>query len=248
MQNGCHGGHRTTCSRRSRGSGGRGHPHLVGAACSGHHIVDPGLGAARCGTSSRSTRPASSPVTPFGVVGDLRIRIDPDAVRVLGDGLAWAPGSFFHTGRLTPMSRGTLRRVEERLTAAASRRSSATKSSSFSSGPTADDSSELWRVPLAGVLEHEGFVSNVVWRSNNSIPSTASTSSSSRSRRSPRWRRQDIQLVLIGRHRRKGRPQVRGAIQPLTGSVRWERGIHAPPTSFSLTRGGDLAGARDPVG
>lgn len=31
----------------------------------------------------------------FGVAGDLRLRIDPAGLRVLGDGLAWAPGSFF---------------------------------------------------------------------------------------------------------------------------------------------------------
>src|ERR1700754_347634 len=55
-----------------------------------------------------------------GVVGDQRIRIDLSALRILGDGLAWAPGAFFNQdGSPDPYcSRGVLRRVEERLTEA----------------------------------------------------------------------------------------------------------------------------------
>src|SRR6202158_692059 len=35
----------------------------------------------------------------IGVVGDQRIRIDLGALRIIGDGLAWAPGGFFQQER-----------------------------------------------------------------------------------------------------------------------------------------------------
>ena len=46
-----------------------------------------------------------------------RVRIDLTALRLLGDGLAWAPGSFFEQdGTPVPAcSRGTLARVEATL-------------------------------------------------------------------------------------------------------------------------------------
>ncbi|MGH3585045.1 MAG: glutamine synthetase family protein, partial [Pseudonocardia sp.] len=53
----------------------------------------------------------------FGVVGDLRLRADLTALRVLGDGLAWAPAEMFdQEGRPAPVcSRGLLRRTEAGL-------------------------------------------------------------------------------------------------------------------------------------
>ncbi len=50
----------------------------------------------------------------LGVVGDQRIRIHLGALRILGDGLCWAPGAFFdQDGTPDPYcSRGTLQRVE----------------------------------------------------------------------------------------------------------------------------------------
>jgi glutamine synthetase len=53
----------------------------------------------------------------FGVIGDLRLRADLAALRVLGDGLAWAPAEMF-TQHATPAgvcSRGLLRRTQAAL-------------------------------------------------------------------------------------------------------------------------------------
>lgn len=55
----------------------------------------------------------------FGVVGDLRLRIDPDAVRNLGDGVQWAPATV-HTqdGAVSPVcTRSALAGTVERLAA-----------------------------------------------------------------------------------------------------------------------------------
>lgn len=102
----------------------------------------------------------------IGVVGDLRIRIDPDAIRVLGGGLAWAPGDFFHQdGAPDPFcSRGTLRRVEERLAAAGVEALVGHEIELVLVGPDgARLPSALWaQYGLAGVLEHEGFVRDVI--------------------------------------------------------------------------------------
>jgi glutamine synthetase len=101
-----------------------------------------------------------------GLVGDLRIRIDPDAVRLLGDGLAWAPGDFFQQdGSPDPFcSRGALRRVEERFTAAGFEALVGHEIECVLVGPDgARLPSALWaQYGLAGVLEHEGFVRDVI--------------------------------------------------------------------------------------
>ncbi|MHA6781479.1 glutamine synthetase family protein [Pseudonocardia saturnea] len=53
----------------------------------------------------------------FGVVGDLRLRADLAALRVLGDGLAWAPAEMFdQDGAPAPVcTRGLLRRTQAEL-------------------------------------------------------------------------------------------------------------------------------------
>jgi glutamine synthetase len=53
----------------------------------------------------------------FGVVGDLRLRADLCALRVLGDGLAWAPAEMFtqHGAPAAVCSRGLLRKVQAAL-------------------------------------------------------------------------------------------------------------------------------------
>ncbi|GAA1158241.1 glutamine synthetase family protein [Nocardioides aquiterrae] len=56
----------------------------------------------------------------LGVAGDLRIRIDPDALRVIDDGVAWAPGEL-HDQAGEPVdlcTRALLGRTEERVRAA----------------------------------------------------------------------------------------------------------------------------------
>jgi glutamine synthetase len=100
-----------------------------------------------------------------GVVGDQRIRIDVDALRPLGDGLAWAPGSFFgQDGSPDPFcSRGALQRVEERLTRQGFDALVGHEMEFVLVGPDgARLPSHLWaQYGLAGVLEFEGFVRDV---------------------------------------------------------------------------------------
>ena len=100
-----------------------------------------------------------------GVVGDQRIRIDLGALRILGDGFAWAPGSFFgQDGTPDPYcTRGALRRVQDRLTEAGVAAMVGHEIEFVLVG--ADGSAlpaHLWaQYGLAGVLEHEGFVRDV---------------------------------------------------------------------------------------
>jgi glutamine synthetase len=100
-----------------------------------------------------------------GVVGDQRIRIDLGAVRILGDGLAWAPGAFFNQdGSPDPYcSRGTLRRIEQRLSDAGFDTIVGHEMEFVLVGPDGSRlPSHLWaQYGLAGVLEFEGFVRDV---------------------------------------------------------------------------------------
>lgn len=129
-------------------------------------FVDPGLGASPVWHVFAIDQAGVVTGDAVGVVGDLRIRIDPAAVRVLGDGLAWAPGDFFtQDGSPDPFcSRGTLRRVEERLNAAGFEALVGHELEFVLVGPDgARLPSELWaQYGLAGVLEHEGFVRDVI--------------------------------------------------------------------------------------
>lgn len=101
----------------------------------------------------------------LGVVGDQRIRIDLSGLRILGDGLSWAPGAFFNQdGTPDPYcSRGALRRIEDRLTEAGI---DAVVGHEMEFVLVAEDGtalpSHLWaQYGLAGVLEFEGFVRDV---------------------------------------------------------------------------------------
>jgi glutamine synthetase len=128
-------------------------------------FVDPGLGASPVWHVFAIDRLGVVTGDAVGVVGDLRIRIDPDAVRGLGDGLAWAPGDFFsQDGSPDPFcSRGTLRRIEERLAAAGFEALIGHEMEFVLVGPDgARLPAELWaQYGLAGLLEHEGFVRDV---------------------------------------------------------------------------------------
>jgi glutamine synthetase len=100
-----------------------------------------------------------------GVVGDQRIRIDLGALRILGDGFAWAPGSFFDQDGAPDAycTRGALSRVQDRLTAAGLEALVGHEIEFVLVG--ADGSAlpaHLWaQYGLAGVLEHDGFVRDV---------------------------------------------------------------------------------------
>src|ERR1700750_2618006 len=58
-------------------------------------FADPGLGASRSWPGLAMDQTGIAFSEHIGVVGDQRVRIDLSALRIVGDGLAWAPGSFF---------------------------------------------------------------------------------------------------------------------------------------------------------
>lgn len=101
-----------------------------------------------------------------GVVGDQRVRIDLSGLRILGDGLAWAPGAFFNQdGSPDPYcSRGALSRVQERLFDAGIDTVVGHEMEFVLVGPDGSAlPSHLWaQYGLAGVLEFEGFVRDVI--------------------------------------------------------------------------------------
>jgi len=128
-------------------------------------FADPGLGASPVWHGFAIDQSGIAFSDGIGVVGDERIRIDLAALRTLGDGLAWAPGAFFEQdGTPVPAcSRGTLQRVETRLSAAGL---SALVGHEIEFLLVAPDGSRLpatlWaQYGLAGVLEFEGFVRDV---------------------------------------------------------------------------------------
>ncbi len=100
-----------------------------------------------------------------GVVGDQRVRIDLSGLRILGDGLAWAPGAFFNQdGSPDPYcSRGALSRVQQRLSDAGIDTVVGHEMEFVLVGPDGSAlPSHLWaQYGLAGVLEFEGFVRDV---------------------------------------------------------------------------------------
>ena len=80
-------------------------------------FADPGLGASTVWHGFAVDQTGIAFTQHNSVVGDQRIRIDLTGLRLLGDGLAWAPGSFYEQdGTPVPAcSRGTLARVEAAL-------------------------------------------------------------------------------------------------------------------------------------
>jgi glutamine synthetase len=128
-------------------------------------FADPGLGASRSwhGFAIDHTGIASS--EHIGVVGDQRVRIDLSALRIVGDGLAWAPGSFFEQdGTAVPTcSRGTLGRIEATLAEAGVEALVGHEIEFLLVNPDGRRlPSTLWaQYGLAGVLEYEAFVRDV---------------------------------------------------------------------------------------
>ena len=128
-------------------------------------FADPGLGASPVWHVFAIDQTGIAFTKDLGVVGDERIRIDPTTLRTVGEGLAWAPGSFFdQNGAPVPAcSRGTLRRVEERLRGAGIAALIGHEIEFLLVGPDGGRlPSTMWaQYGLAGVLEHEGFVRDV---------------------------------------------------------------------------------------
>lgn len=134
--------------------------HRIGA------FADPGFGASPVWHVFAIDQTGIVVGPGTGVVGDRRIRIDLDELHLLGDGFAWAPGSFFdQDGSPDPLcSRGTLRRIEERLATAGYTAQVGHEMEFVLVAPDGSAlPSHLWaQYGLAGVLEFEGFVRDVI--------------------------------------------------------------------------------------
>ncbi|MFZ4373085.1 MAG: glutamine synthetase [Mycobacterium sp.] len=125
-------------------------------------FADPGLGASPTWHGFAIDQAGIAFTDDISVIGDQRVRIDVDALRVIDDGLAWAPGGFFdQDGNPVPAcTRGTLGRVEQRLAKAGLSARIGHEIEFLLVDPAGDRlPGELWaQYGLAGVLEHEGFV------------------------------------------------------------------------------------------
>ena len=129
-------------------------------------FADAGLGASPVWHGFAIDQAGIAFAEGIGVVGDERVHIDLEALRTIGDGLAWAPGQFFgQDGTPVPAcSRGTLHRTEQRLAAAGLEARVGHEIEFVLVGPDgAALPSAMWaQYGLAGVLEHEGFVRDVM--------------------------------------------------------------------------------------
>ena len=128
-------------------------------------FADPGLGASPVWHVFAIDQVGVVRGDDIGVVGDQRVRIDLSGLRILGDGLAWAPGAFFNQdGSPDPYcSRGALNRVQQRLSDAGIDTVVGHEMEFVLVGPDGSAlPSHLWaQYGLAGVLEFEGFVRDV---------------------------------------------------------------------------------------
>ncbi|BBX02430.1 glutamine synthetase [Mycolicibacterium moriokaense] len=135
-------------------------------------FADPGLGASPVFHVFAIDQTGIVFGDAIGVVGDQRIRIDLGALRILGDGLCWAPGAFFNQdGSPDPYcSRGILQRVEDRLAEVGIDAVVGHEMEFILVGPDGSElPSHLWaQYGLAGVLEFEGFVRDVTNAATNS--------------------------------------------------------------------------------
>ena len=129
-------------------------------------FADPGLGASPTWHGFAIDQAGIAFTDAISVVGDQRLRIDRHALRLIDDGLAWAPASFFdQDGNPVPAcARGTLARVEARLEEAGLRAVIGHEIEFLLVGPDGERlPGQLWaQYGLAGVLEHEGFVRDVM--------------------------------------------------------------------------------------
>lgn len=129
-------------------------------------FADPGLGASPTWHGFAIDRTGIAFTDSISVVGDQRLRIDPESLRVIDEGLGWAPASFFdQDGDPVPAcARGTLLRLETRLAAAGLTAKVGHEIEFLLVDPTGDRlPGDFWaQYGLAGVLEHEGFVRDVI--------------------------------------------------------------------------------------
>jgi glutamine synthetase len=128
-------------------------------------FADPGLGASPSWHAFAINQTGIAFTEMAGVVGDQRLRIDLSALRIIGDGLAWAPAAFFEQdGTPVPAcSRGTLKRIEDALAEAGIDALIGHEIEFLLVDPDGGRlPSVLWaQYGLVGVLEHEAFIRDV---------------------------------------------------------------------------------------
>lgn len=129
-------------------------------------FADPGLGASPSWHAFAIDQTGIAFTEEIGVIGDQRVRIDLSALRIIGDGLAWAPAAFFQQDG-TPVAmcgRGTLGRVEAVLAEAGLEAMVGHEVEFVLVGPDGSRlPSTMWaQYGLAGVLEHEAFIRDVI--------------------------------------------------------------------------------------
>ncbi|KAA8960498.1 glutamine synthetase family protein [Mycobacterium sp.] len=129
-------------------------------------FADPGLGASPVWHGFAADQSGIALTDDVSVVGDQRIRIDLSALRSIGDGLAWAPGGFFEQDGAPAAlcSRATLGRLEAALAEVGLGAMIGHEIEFVLVNPDGSRlSSRLWaQYGLAGVLEHEAFLRDVV--------------------------------------------------------------------------------------
>ena len=128
-------------------------------------FADPGLGASPSWHAFAIDQSGIAFTDDVGVVGDQRLRIDLSGLRIVGDGLAWAPASFFEQdGTPVPAcSRGTLGRIEAALDEAGLEAAIGHEIEFLLVDPDGRRlPAAVWaQYGLAGVLEHEAFIRDV---------------------------------------------------------------------------------------
>lgn len=136
-------------------------PHSAAA-----RFADPGLGASPTWHGFAIDRAGIAFTRAISVVGDQRLRIDLHAMRPIEEGVMWAPASFFdQDGNPVPeCARGTLARVVSRLEQEGFAAHVGHEIEFLLVDPSGDRlPGVLWaQYGLAGVLEHESFVRDVM--------------------------------------------------------------------------------------
>jgi glutamine synthetase len=129
-------------------------------------FADPGLGASPTWHGFAIDRAGIAFTDAISVVGDQRLRIDLHAMHQIEEGLSWAPASFYDQdgNRVAECTRGTLARIESRLEQEGLEARVGHEIEFLVVDPSgARLPGQLWaQYGLAGVLEHEGFVRDVM--------------------------------------------------------------------------------------
>ncbi|MGK2880018.1 MAG: glutamine synthetase family protein [Mycobacterium sp.] len=128
-------------------------------------FIDPGLGASPVWHVFAIDQAGIAFTGDISAVGDERVRIDPGQLHHLGNGLAWAPGSFFDQqgAPIATCARGTLQRVAAKLSDHGLEAQVGHEMEFVLVAPDgARLPSTLWaQYGLAGILESEDFVRDV---------------------------------------------------------------------------------------